>query len=212
MNCPLCAHAVNSLGFAVEARRFFRCSQCDLVFVDPAHHLPPAEEKSRYEEHNNDVTDPRFKAFVRPLFEAICKRVAPATSGLDFGAGTGPVLSEMLEEKGYLIARYDPFFWPNGNVLQARYDFVFACEVVEHFFQPAREFELLRGLLKPRASLALMTLLVTDETDLSNWYYLRDPTHVCAYSQRTFHWITKHYGFDSVAFDSGRVTVLINRV
>lgn len=127
------------------------------------------------------------------------------------GAGTDPVLSEMLEEKGYRIARYDPFFWPNDDVLQLQYDFVFACEVVEHFYQPAREFELLRSLLKPRASLALMTLVVNEETDLPNWYCLRDPTHVCAYSQRTFQWIAKQYGFESVDFESRRVTVLTVR-
>jgi len=30
--------------------------------------------------------------------------------GLDFGAGTGPVISKVLKDKGYCIAQYDIFF------------------------------------------------------------------------------------------------------
>jgi hypothetical protein len=55
----------------------------------------------------------------------------------------------MLEEKGHSLTLYDPFFKPNTNALKRNYDFVFATEVIEHFFHPALEFQRLRALTKP---------------------------------------------------------------
>ncbi len=208
MICPLCTSPENSPVRAVAGRKFHRCTHCDLVFLDFSQRLTPAEEKARYELHNNDVNDPRYFEFTRPLYEEICRSVKPGASGLDFGAGTGPITAKALKENGYRVELYDLYFWPDPTPLQFQYDFVFACEVVEHFAAPATEFLRLRKLLKPDAPLVLMTLLHSEETDFSSWYYLKDPTHICAYSQRTFQWIAKNFGFHSCAFQSDRLIVL----
>lgn len=208
MSCTLCANPVTGTPVLLHGRSFHLCAQCDLLFLDPSQHLSPEEEKARYEQHNNDVNDPRYQDFVRPVFDEI-RAIAPlGADGLDFGAGTGPVLAKMLEEAGYRVQKYDPFFWPDPQTLNFKYDFICATEVVEHFANPAREFPKLRKLLNPQAPLAIMTLMRDPETDLASWYYLRDPTHVCAYSRRTFEWIAANFGFTAVSFKSDRVIVL----
>ena len=211
MSCPLCSNSSTSLIGAPTTREFYLCTCCDLLFLNPGQRISQSDEKARYEKHNNDVNDPRYREFVTPLLEAICAKISPGTSGLDFGAGTGPVLAEMLEARSYRIQRYDPLFWPNPRLLQFQYDFVFASEVVEHFFTPGEEFRRLRGLLRPRGLLAIMTLLRSADTDLSRWHYLKDPTHVCAYSKSTFHWIAEKFSFAEPEFQGDRVILLAKR-
>jgi 2-polyprenyl-3-methyl-5-hydroxy-6-metoxy-1,4-benzoquinol methylase len=209
MLCPLCGKKSTTDLLTEQRRHFFRCAQCDLVFLNPSQRLSLEDEKARYEEHNNDVNDPRYQDFVRPLFDLVCEIMEPGASGLDFGAGTGPVLSEMLESNGYRIQRYDPFFWPNARLLDLQYDFVATSEVVEHFANPADEFARLRGLLRPRGLLGVMTLLHDDSTDFESWYYLKDPTHICAYSENTFKWIAREFGFQAPDIRSERLISLI---
>lgn len=166
--------------------------------------MSPNEEKARYETHNNDIQDPNYQNFVRPIVDWITESHSNSEQGLDFGAGTGPVVAHLLRERGYTIELYDPFFWPNQKALEATYNFIVSTEVVEHFIEPHNEFLKLAQLLKAKASLFLMTLLHDDQTDLSQWYYLRDPTHRCAYSKKTFEFIRKSFGFKTVQFRGDR--------
>lgn len=207
-SCPLCAEKDCSYSTKNLQRTFFKCPTCDLLFVDSTQFLALDDEKRRYESHNNDVRDPRYQDFLKPLMEVICREMPPGSKGLDFGAGPGPALSDMLRKKNFEIALYDPFFWPRTDALETKYDFVFASEVVEHFFKPDQEFKKLRALLKPKGALFLMTLLHSSTTELSQWYYLKDPTHVCAYSDKTFRWISREFGFGRTEFHGSRIISL----
>lgn len=207
-SCPLCLQAEIQYSFIHFKRLFYQCDECHLIFTDPQHHLTADEEKKRYESHQNNVEDLEYQKFVRPLFNAIKKKVGADKLGLDFGAGTGPVLTKLLSDEGFDIQLYDPFFYPSRQALLKMYDFIFASEVVEHFYHPRREFDLLEKLLSPQGSLFLMTLLYQEDTPKENWFYLKDPTHVCAYSLDTFHWIKNHYGFKAVENLGPRVVVL----
>jgi Methyltransferase domain len=206
--CPLCGELGQFSSVTNLKRVFFRCPSCDLLFVDPSHLLSPEEEKKRYESHNNDIQDPRYQDFLRPLYEVVHQTFPSTAKGLDFGAGPGPALSEMLKKQGFEIELYDPFFWPNKKALDTQYDFISASEVVEHFSDPSREFKLLRSLLKPEGALFVMTLPHTPEVELSQWYYLKDPTHVCAYSKTTFDWIRSNFGFRKLQFQEPRIVSL----
>ena len=191
-----------------SSRKYFVCSACDLAFLAPADRLSPDQEKSRYLEHNNDINDWRYRNFVRPLFDQVRQHVGQGASGLDFGSGTGPVLAEMLRENGYKISLFDSFFHTAGENLRQTYDFIVACEVVEHFFNPAEEFQRFRKMLHDSGVLGIMTLLWYDGLDFANWHYRRDPTHVVFYSQATFQWIQKRFGFSEVSFPTDRVVLL----
>lgn len=208
--CPLCCKTDSDFSATNTKRNFFKCRHCDLLFVDPSERLSEKEERNRYESHNNDVEDPRYQDFLRPLAETICQYFPATAKGLDFGAGPGPALAEMLRKKNYDISLYDPFFWPNTSPLKTQYDFVSASEVVEHLFDPQREFERLKSLLKPGGALFVMTLLYTPETDLNSWYYLKDPTHVCAFSEKTFRWIQGRFDFSRVEFLNPRIISLFS--
>ena len=61
-------------------------------------------------------------------------------TGLDFGAGTGPVISKVLKDNEYKIKQFDPFFHNYPELLKEKYDYIVCCEVMEHFYDPAKEF------------------------------------------------------------------------
>ncbi|PKD21303.1 hypothetical protein APR40_07300 [Salegentibacter salarius] len=164
-------------------------------------------EKSRYLEHNNDVTDERYQKFTSPITHYILKNFSPLDKGLDFGSGTGPVISSMLEQHNYIVKKYDPYFANFPDLLEEKYDYIFACEVVEHFYNPRAEFLKLKSLLKPEGALILMTLLYNGDLDFKNWRYRMDPTHVFIYQKETFQFIKDSMDFKKLIID-GRLIVL----
>ncbi|OFZ22718.1 MAG: hypothetical protein A2X94_03465 [Bdellovibrionales bacterium GWB1_55_8] len=209
MNCRLCLSSnIRRTSETIQGQRYFACGACDLRFLAPEYHLSSEAEKAHYLKHNNDVNDPRYREFVKPLCDAVRSHSQPGASGLDFGAGTGPVLSEMLESDGYLVTRYDPYFHPDPVALERSYDFVCSCEVVEHFNVAASEFARLRRLLNPGGLLAISTVLHGPGCDFENWYYRLDPTHVAFYSERTFKWISDSFGFSKVQVMNNRIVLL----
>jgi hypothetical protein len=204
IQCSLCAS--KNIKRIDGEDHFYHCGTCDLRFLDPKKHLLFVEEKHRYEQHNNDVHDERYQAFVKPLFDEIQKRTTPPAHGLDYGAGPGPVLALMLQKYGLDIALYDPIFH-NNNVFNDRYDFVFASESAEHFYQPSMEFERIRKILNPHGFLAIMTHIYKIEIDFPNWYYKKDPCHVVFYSEKTFAWMREHYRFSNLEVVSPRIAI-----
>ena len=193
-HCPLCL----SIGNPFHGREFYCCNRCCGIFRSPALYLSPAAEKKRYETHNNDVNDPRYQQFVSPITTAVLKRYAPLSTGLDFGAGTGPVITKVLRDHGYDIREYDPFFCNDRQVLEETYEYIVCCEVLEHFQDPAKEFGLLRRLLKKNGCLLCMTLLYDNGIDFASWFYKNDPTHVFFYQWATLTWIQTVFEFSSV--------------
>jgi SAM-dependent methyltransferase len=206
--CPLCFSYSAALLYEESGREFFACSTCSLAFLARFNRLPPDQEKSRYVQHNNDINDPRYRGFVRPLYEEVRKHVRTGASGLDFGSGTGPVLAEMLRNAGHKVSLFDPFFHKAYKILGRTYDFILTCEVVEHLFDPAAVFLRLRRMLRDGGVLGIMTLLWEEGIDFASWHYRRDPTHVVFYSQATFRWIQRHYRFSGLWFPADRIVLL----
>ncbi|SEG48533.1 class I SAM-dependent methyltransferase [Billgrantia desiderata] len=205
--CPLCA-CPHSRHFHRDARRdYYRCDNCRLVFVPPEQRLSPEQERAVYDQHQNRPDDPGYRRFLSRLFEPLQHRLAPGASGLDFGAGPGPTLSLMFEEAGHPMAIYDPFYAPDASVLERRYDFITATEVVEHLFAPGRELARLAALLPSGGWLGLMTKRVTGEEAFARWHYILDPTHVCFFSEASFEWLAAQLGM-SVEFPGADVALL----
>lgn len=195
--CPLC-HSASPIYMG----DFFSCGACGGIFRGEHSYLTPSAEKRRYEAHNNDINDARYQQFVAPITEAVLSSYSPKHQGLDFGAGTGPIISHLLQEQGYQIKQYDPFFHNYPELLLDTYDYIACCEVIEHFQHPDQEFRLLKKLLKPRGSLFCMTHLYEPDTDFENWYYKNDPTHVFIYQRQTLYWIKNMFGFSSLQIDN----------
>ena len=88
---------------------------------------------------------------------------------------------------------FDPFFHPDENYINHSYDYIFSCEVFEHFHEPKQEIEKLLQLLKPGGRLYIMTHLYDLKINFEHWYYRNDPTHVFIYTHRTIEFIAEKY-------------------
>lgn len=197
--CPLC-YCIHSTRFAtVEQKTYWRCGRCRLVYLTPADHLDPAAEKARYELHENDPQDAGYRRFLRRLIRHLDPRLGIGARGLDYGAGPSPVLSRMLEARGYPMTTYDPFFSSDRNALTGSYGFITCTEAAEHFSYPAREFLRFSRLLRPGGWIGIMTRKVERLGDLEvgfeRWHYRRDATHVSFYSRPTMAWIGHRFGW-----------------
>jgi len=124
------------------------------------------------------------------------EHIPNSSHGLDFGSGPGPTLSIMFEEAGHQMAIYDHFYAKDASALDKKYDFITATEVVEHLHKPAETLGLLKTLIKPRGVFGIMTKLSTGLKDFETWHYKNDPTHVCFFSQKTFLFLSKKWGWD----------------
>lgn len=191
--CPLCQQSAGK-PFFQDSRDYFRCTNCALVFVLPDQFLSPAAEKAVYDQHQNSPDDLAYRRFLGRLFEPVSQRIAPHSSGFDFGSGPGPTLSVMFTEAGHTMRIYDPFYAPDTTPFQQQYDFITTSEVVEHLHQPRQELDRLWACLKPNGVLGIMTKRVEDRDAFSRWHYKNDPTHVCFFSTETFAWLADYWG------------------
>jgi 2-polyprenyl-3-methyl-5-hydroxy-6-metoxy-1,4-benzoquinol methylase len=185
MICTLCSSALINK----KDEYYYDCDTCKGLVKDDKYYLTADEEKEEYQLHNNDVNDIRYQNFTMPITSNVLERFLPEHKGLDFGSGTGPVISSMLKKKGYDIVQYDPYFAPNQNVFDNRYDYIVSCEVFEHFYNPKMEIDRLASLLKPYGMLFIMTMLYTDQIDFKTWHYRNDSTHVFIYRKETIEYI-----------------------
>lgn len=158
--------------------------------------LPDAvTQRAVYDLHRNVSHDAGYRGFLDRLALPLIERLTPGSRGLDFGCGPGPVLAAMLVEQGFEMAVYDPLYANDARVLRQTYDFITCSEVVEHFHDPALEFERLSSVLRSGGWLAIMTQWFSAERDFARWHYPRDPTHACFYAERTFEWLARRHGW-----------------
>ena len=208
MNCTLCSSkTVPFYYYEKKDRHYHRCQTCKAVLMDIKDYPTPEEEVHRYESHDNDVHDPRYQEFVSPLVKKITDRFSMYDMGLDFGSGTGPVITKMLSDQNYNVNIFDPFFDNHPEVLEQKYDYIVSCEVIEHFHKPYQEFQQLKNMLKTDGALFLKTDLYTEDLDFHAWYYKSDETHVFFYHPSTFSWIKNEFNFAALEIDGRHITL-----
>ena len=205
--CPLCA--TGSLGFHDDAHgRFWRCPACALVFRDATQHLAAEDAAARYRQHRNSLDDPRYLEHLRRLADPVARRLAPGARGLDFGSGPVPAMAHLLGEHRFTVASYDPEFAPDAALLRGPYDFITCCEVLEHIPNPAEVLPSLGAMLRPDGLLGVMTQFRDESRPFADWWYRRDPTHVCFYSEPTMRHVAGRFGW-RVEFPAPSVTVFL---
>ena len=192
--CPLCGTAV-APAIVVGRTRYAQCPECDLISLDPSLRPLPLDEVLRYTSHHNDADNEGYRSFLARLANPVRSRLSVGTEGLDFGCGPSPVLAGMLTETGCPTVGYDPVFEPRAERLLRQYDFIVCSEVVEHFHHPASAFTLLGGLAVAGGLLGIMTRFHQPGVPFATWWYRRDSTHVCFYSEATMRWIAAHHGW-----------------
>tara|TARA_B100000749_G_scaffold226430_1_gene182001 strand:- start:11035 stop:11730 length:696 start_codon:yes stop_codon:yes gene_type:complete len=207
ISCPLCLTAKTTEFCATEMkyfgqmqnRAYFLCPQCELRFLEPSMRMSPHDEKFRYDSHKNGEINENYLDFLRPVM-----RVSGDFLGLDaplqvldYGCGEGRPF-QILFPHHWETSHYDPFYFPESSLLERKYDWITCTEVVEHFYHPARDWKTLVGLLKPGGLLSVMTGLYNDSIHFSDWWYIKDPTHVCFYSLQTMQWIADRYQLEMI--------------
>ncbi len=194
MICPLCQSSNTKQYHRDHKREYLQCGECELVFVPKQYHLKPSDERAEYDLHQNNPNDDHYREFLLRVYEPLIQRVAPGSKGLDFGCGPGPTLSVMLQEKGFNMTLFDPFYYPDTGVFNQQYDFITATEVIEHLAKPRYELTRLINVLKPEGILAVMTKRALSYDAFIHWHYKNDPTHIAFYSVKTFEWIASDSG------------------
>lgn len=197
MKCSLC-DSKTKLFYKIENEKYYKCINCSSVMLDPVNYVTSKEEKKRYEIHNNDIEDIGYQQFVSPVIKSIKEYYTPDHIGLDYGAGTGPVITTLLEEQGYNINLYDPYFHHYPENLNKKYDYIICCEVIEHFYNPYDEFNSLTSMLNIEGSIFCMTSLYDEDINFKTWYYKNDETHVFFYHKRAIEWIKNKFEFTEV--------------
>ena len=194
MKCRLCNHQMISYKTS-RKREYLRCTHCDSIQLSDEYLLNQAKEKHRYDLHNNDPNDLFYQSFVSPVTNHILTHFNPLHKGLDYGAGPGPVIYHLLKDKSYQIDLYDPYYYPNQQIFNQKYDYIYACEVIEHFYHPVEDFKKIYELLNHHGELILMTSIFNNQIDFDQWHYKNDETHVIFYTNHTLKYIQETFGF-----------------
>jgi 2-polyprenyl-3-methyl-5-hydroxy-6-metoxy-1,4-benzoquinol methylase len=157
-----------------------------LIFKKPTDFLNWDEQKLRYDQHENSIDNPGYKEFFEQLLKPLRTFIKSGQSGLDWGAGPGPVLSQLLTAEGLQMQIYDPVYQPVKPV--GLFDVITSTEVLEHFQEPAASLKEIGSHLKSQGIFAGLTQFHQGPEKFANWWYAKDPTHVVFYSEETFRW------------------------
>ena len=134
------------ISFSVREKEYYRCSECEGVFMAPKSRLSPEKQKERYLKHNNTLENSGYVDFLRSFIEPVlgfikqqrCDDTERANMRiLDYGSGPEPVLVELWEayrKEGVLYSDYgirnfeirgwDPFFAPETQFFEGGADLV----------------------------------------------------------------------------------------
>ncbi|MCB0363552.1 MAG: class I SAM-dependent methyltransferase [Bdellovibrionales bacterium] len=205
--CPLCLEVQAEVFARITSavpRLYYRCSHCDLVFLDISMRLSPEEEKARYLLHQNDLSSSTYRKYLQKMVEPIVDRQDQSKSRvLDYGCGpTRGIWHHWGND--FQVDSYDPLFFPCEFYVDHVYDFILCSEAAEHFYRPHLEWSKMAKLLKSGGWIILRTAYSPQRSeDFENWYYHRDPTHVCFYSPQSVDWIRKNFSLKIHSLLSG---------
>ncbi len=192
-SCLICK-SPSPQGVESHGRLFFHCGHCDYIFQSPETRLSFEQERRRYLEHNNDLRDLRYLKYL----EKTWLQVGPLPSGsvvLDYGCGPTKGLEKLLQPR-YRVLSYDPIFWPQDLQMEfGKVDVIFCSEVIEHAFFPTRVFDHWNQLLRPGGLITLRTCFHPEMDKMRDWWYASDETHIGFFSQCTFEFIAKKWGW-----------------
>ncbi|MEW7280791.1 hypothetical protein ABW636_19550 [Aquimarina sp. 2201CG1-2-11] len=68
----------------------------------------------------NDINDHAYQNFVSHRINGVLETYSSTHKGLDFGAGSGLVITHLLVNNGYDIVAYAPYFRSDKNLLEKK--------------------------------------------------------------------------------------------
>lgn len=186
MFCEIC----NSHTEAIihKSIKYYKCLNCKFIFKDKRYYLSESQEKKRYLQHNNSLSNEGYINWLKSfLNEAVNPYLSSDSKVLDFGSGPCPVLPELINQPETLIDVFDKFFAMKEDYLNRKYDYIIMLEVIEHISTPLKTLKKLKNILNPKGKIGISTLLHQEnDNTFKNWWYKEDKTHVSFFSSKTF--------------------------
>lgn len=215
MNCNICENEdfqVIEVKNKAGLKKYYKCKKCEFIFIDTSHLLSLEDENKRYEIHNNEISDPSYRAYFKNFINYIEDSLNIDDTILDYGSGPQPVLADVMEEYGYKVNIYDKFFHNEKESFKKKYDVIISTEVFEHIYNPTKTLETLLSILKENGKLIIMTAVSppTDE-EFKKWWYIQDPTHVVFYNKKTFDIISRKHSLNIIKYNYKNIIIFQRR-
>ena len=212
MKCKICHCDTKTFEDVELKKRFFYCSNCQCISLDPTYYLASEKEHALYNNHHNSLENEGYVKMFEDFLDYFWDDLIGKEKSLDFGSGPTPVLSQLIARRGVIVDCYDKFYQPNKCFENQTYDFITSTEVFEHLEDPYQTLQLLAEHLKPNGLIALMTLFHTnDQVHFLKWWYRRDPTHIIFYTPKTLEILGEKCGLEVMKTDNKRIIVLKKR-
>jgi len=127
---------------------------------------------------------------------------------IDWGSGPSPVCATLLQNRGFPVATWDPFFASEIQPKLDYFDLGICIEVAEHFLNPMEDFLAFIACLKPGGFAIVHTHLVemSDDKFLS-WWYTEDPTHVSFYSTAALSILARKLNVSIEVIEDGKIVI-----
>jgi len=207
--CLICDSPWGSFTTPRDCKKYYRCSKCGYIHLLPEFYPSPAEERARYLKHNNSRENTGYVDYLNSIISGwILPRKENVSQILDFGSGPVPVFASLLEEHGFQVSLYDPFFAPREVNLEKTYQMITFIEVIEHVKDPIDVLEKVKSLIPQGSCILIATLLYTDKTNFPAWWYRMDSTHRGFFSEKTFGIISKLLSFTGCSVFENRIILL----
>ena len=205
MNCRLCNSARSAKLCSDDARSYFHCEKCGLIFVPESEHVSVHEEKKRYALHDNSAANIGYVKFLGDMVKAVSGQCGRSGRVLDHGSGKNSVLTRLLKEKGYNCTAYDPLYHIGKEALSKTYDTVVLCEVVEHLRDLRKEAFLIKKVAGNTGKILIRTRLYPSLDTFAGWWYKNDITHINFFGRETIDVMAGIMGREKVGQEAGDI-------
>lgn len=211
--CKICNCNTTVIKDAKSVKIYYRCKECDYIFMDNEHHLDATLEKKHYDNHDNNLESLGYvKMFENLINEFVKIESNSINTALDFGCGEGEVLPILLERVGISCDRYDLFYFPQKVYKDKKYDLIVSTEVIEHLANPLDTLKELLLHLNKDGYLLLMTYFhPSDDEKFLKWFYIKDVTHIGLFSLKTFEHLASELGLEIIKHNS-KNTIMFRKI
>jgi len=191
--CKICKAISSPIVDEKTSKIYYKCSNCEYIFLDKLFFIDENLEKKHYDKHHNNLESVGYVQMFQNLIEEfVLAKKEHISSALDFGCGEGEVLPIILERNGLSCDRYDLFYFPEKTYKDKTYDLILSTEVIEHLDKPLEMLNEILSHINKNAYLILMTAFhPLDEKEFLKWWYIRDITHIGFFTIKTFEYIAK---------------------
>ncbi|MEC9284063.1 MAG: class I SAM-dependent methyltransferase [Bdellovibrionota bacterium] len=205
--CRLCNCHTETHRLLSDESVYYNCHNCGLIFQKREQLPHYFEEKKRYLEHNNDVLRQDYLNYLKESTKRIFELPISKKSLLDYGCGPAKGLEHIWSKDFEYVASFDPIFHKLENFDVKSFDVICCVEVIEHFYSPATSFEKIDSLLSKNGFVLFRTEFLDEMCKLDNWWYRKDPTHVCFYNSQTWKYIEKKFSWKLVLEEDSRYAI-----